>query len=278
MGLARRRFALSPFLILRRFYPYYRFTLTRKRFNLATMNASRICTFLLIWLIWLFLTPIFARAEQYDLSVADLLYGRLNVDHQFSAGKYSVDFEFVTTGLAAILFDDYIKGEATGLGAKFGAYSPGASEYVYRLNKSDGYRKINYKDGAISSLLSDPVEDTKSDPVELSGTIDPVTALGLVFRERSLNTLCKLRVPVFDGRRLSYLVLQSPKKRFDGRMECTGAIEVMRGFSENNLLVREPVFFNVIFRYDDHKKTYSVDRIIGQTVLGTFMFTRLWGL
>jgi hypothetical protein len=103
------------------------------------------------------------------------------------------------------------------------------------------------------------------DPATQGGTLDPMTALFALLRDVPRADVCRLDVPVFDGRRVSRVSTRGPKTEGD-RIVCDGEYRRVEGFSERQM--REKARFPFSITYAPAGDRYRVERIAIDTLYG----------
>jgi Protein of unknown function (DUF3108) len=84
-------------------------------------------------------------------------------------------------------------------------------------------------------------------PDLIGGAIDPLTALFIILRDQPIAGACGLKAYLFDGRRLSQVVLFQPQIG-DGEVTCRGEYRRLKGFSPDEMLERQRFAFSLTYR------------------------------
>ena len=155
----------------------------------------------------------------------------------YLGGFYLGDFRFLSTfrgnsytftGQTHIkppiisLFFDW-KGRVSSNGTVQGnRANPKSYSFTFRSSKKSGRLNMTFANGNVVQVVERPHKglSRKHVPVKpehLRGVVDPMSALMMIKRGRSLRTACNQKIPVFDG-----------KQRFDLKFSYKGMVRVSR--------------------------------------------------
>ena len=220
-------------------------------------------------------TTLIADQDTYSLTVQNLQVGTLKFTHEIKGTEYHSLANFATTGLAGALFNMQISATSNGQGVHQGVYDPKVAQIITTTDGQKSTLDLEFSDGTLTDFRSDPRVVSTIKPETQLGAIDPVTALSYVLRPMPQDRLCQLSVIVFDGVVSNRLVLNRPTLRKDGRFQCSGGIERLAGYSEEQIKAQGDVFyFTVLFRVDPASGGYKFDRLVGQSEYGQFQLLR----
>ncbi|MGL4323748.1 MAG: DUF3108 domain-containing protein [Beijerinckiaceae bacterium] len=149
-----------------------------------------------------------ARAEkvavQYDITLAGLTFGRADVAADISSGRYSLDVNARTAGLASVSKG---AGRAQANGA-IGGVIPNSTGYAMTAQSSDGPRtvRMSMAGGSVRGAEINPPVEAKPDRVPVTdahkrGVLDPVSALIMpqTVAAGMDASNCNRTLPIFDG-------------------------------------------------------------------------------
>lgn len=143
-------------------------------------------------------------AVSYEITLAGLTFGRADVAADITSGRYNLDVNARTTGLAAITKG---AGRAQSSGAIGGAI-PNSTGYAMTAQSSDGPRtvRMSLAGGSVRGAEINPPIEPKADRVPVTdahkrGVLDPVSAL--IMPQTAANATdagnCNRTLPIFDG-------------------------------------------------------------------------------
>lgn len=164
----------------------------------------------------------------YALTLAGVSIGAANLAAKVDgSGTYALDMHAKLTGLAGVLVSG--KGGARATGVIQGDRAvPTSLAVVASTSKDKRTLRMSFSGGSVSAIeINPPLEDwDRPDRVPVSSghrqtVIDPLSALLMPARGKSLADACNRRIPVFDG-----------ATRFDVVLRYTGTTTVSQpGYS-----------------------------------------------
>lgn len=152
-------------------------------------------------------------------------------------GGYFIRSTFATRGLASLVNASFVlsaKGRIND-----GRLAPRA--YVEKINTGNrrSTARLDYKGGVPHLTSGSVAAEVAADPNALDaaaqgGTVDPLTALYGVLRDRPKPGLCRYDVTIFDGQRRARLAMTG-RSQTGRRVTCAGAYTRLAGFSVSEL-------------------------------------------
>ena len=148
-----------------------------------------------------------APPGQLDITLAGFSLGSLTLSIEETGPHYEGAARFKTEGFAGVLnytFD----GTATGsVGATLRPVHFASTSHSPRALR---HTRIDWEGSAPTLVEVNPPRDEMVDPATQAGALDPVTALGLLFRDQPAAKVCATSLKVFDGSRSVRLTLDGP--------------------------------------------------------------------
>lgn len=188
----------------------------------------------------------------FDITVRGFLVAVVGMTGIEQNGAYSTRGRMETRGIAGVLRKAYYHGYARGRrqGARY------VPEF-YEERADTGRRKseavIEYTRGVPSLKKYSPPRPVKPqdvDPATQGGTLDPMTAIYVLLRDRPVEELCTDRIKTFDGKRLAEVVLGGLRR--EGEMwRCDGVYRRLRGFTEKEMSRKVEFPFTSLWRVSD---------------------------
>ncbi len=80
----------------------------------------------------------------------------------------------------------------------------------------------------------------------MGGTVDPLTALYATLRDVDAGQECKIKLPMFDGRHSSQIVLGKPTVKGNAD-PCTGEYRRLAGFSDKEMAEKQRFAFTLTY-------------------------------
>jgi hypothetical protein len=125
------------------------------------------------------------------------------------------------------------------------------------------------------STVADPPRkprDYDVDPSRQKGTYDPLTMIYSTLRDVDQADACKLNQQMFDGRRLSEIVLGAPKVDGD-TITCSGVYRRLAGFSPKDMAERREFPFSFRYKAAGNGR-FRVERISTASLFGKVVIKR----
>ncbi len=187
--------------------------------------------------------------SSYDVRLLGVPVGQLRLAAREDGARYAVTSTFATTGLARIVdasFGLSAQGSITADGLAPTSYDEqidtGSRRSTAQLSYAGGVPRIT--GGTVAAkVASDP---DALDPRAQTGSVDPLTALYGVLRDRPLPGLCDYSVIIFDGARRAALTMSGGRDE-GGRVTCTGAYTRLAGFSASEMRRQSAYPFSITY-------------------------------
>lgn len=194
--------------------------------------------------------------------------GEFQVKGETGLNKYSVSTQ--ASGKSFIrLFSRYeISSGAVGIFTEDGELIP--SQSVTRWNTRGKFKQteLTYRDGTLKKFQASP-DLTKGyhidNPIGIGNTIDPVSLVLWLLLERSEEQLCRQRVRILDGFRMSELSFEN-KNKVQDMIVCFGKIKRISGFKKLDLN-KKPLKFKITY-VSVNKKNFELSRVEIETIFG----------
>lgn len=207
-----------------------------------------------LFLISLLPAPLAAQSTEAVFAVRALGVGvgEIRLSGVATAKRYAASSRFAATGLAGALAR--IRVEQSVTGARQGSrWLP--SHYGEEINTSRrrSSAQLRYA-GGIPQLTGGKLGTEgapKLDPARQGGTVDPLTGLFAVLRDRAASGLCQIDLTQFDGARRTRLRLTRTEPRPGGITRCHGIFERLDGYSAQELARQKRFRFHIDFRSTD---------------------------
>ena len=212
--------------------------------------------------------PGWTMEETYDLYVGGLRAGEMTVSLDVSSGVYEAAAMFRTVGIVGFFADQEIHARVVGEtnGERFQPL-----RYVSKANE-DGKRKlveIEFHLNGPSNVSATPELRRKPwsiDPVEQTGTLDPLSAILLAFGPRDAQRACNSQIEAFDGRH-RFAIRVGPVRMHGERILCAGEYVRVAGYKPKTLRKRPSEGFTM--QLEPHSDgTFRVTRLISDGSFG----------
>ncbi len=185
----------------------------------------------------------------YDVRLLGVPVGQLGLAAREEGARYAVTSSFATTGLARIVDASFrltAQGRITPGGLAPTSYDEqidtGSRRSTAQLSYSEGVPRIT--GGTVAAKVAgDP---DALDPRAQTGSVDPLTALYGVLRDRPLQGICDYNVIIYDGARRAALAM-SGRRDEGGRVTCTGAYTRLGGFSASEMRRQSVYPFSITY-------------------------------
>jgi len=189
-----------------------------------------------------------AESGRFAASLAGIKAGTLTYTGTEEAGRYSVQGSVRAGGLAGAFFDFAMNAAAQGR-VSGNDYHP--KRYDLRGHEGGEDRAVGfrYRNG-VPQITPPPIGSRPAhaaDPAGQGGTLDPMTVIYAMLRDRPKELMCQLDADFFDGRRRANVryVKMTPLK--GGKYLCEGQYRRLLGFSHKEL--REKPFWPISVYY-----------------------------
>jgi hypothetical protein len=207
------------------------------------------------------------HAATYDLTLGGLRAGVVSFSAVEDGGRYSAAAKAVSSGIVALVQDLGYDARSTGR-LNGGGFVPSRYEETANTGERTSRAVMEYVGGVPQIKAYDPPQGRRKrdvDPATQGGTVDPMTAIYALLRDVPREEVCRLDVPVFDGRRASRVTTAGPQA--DGnRIVCEGEYRRVAGFSRSQM--RKKTSFPFTITYVAAGDRYRVERISIDTLYG----------
>lgn len=182
-----------------------------------------------------------AQAEEarptFDVRLLGLPVGKMQFAARENASEYAVTGVFDTAGVGRIL-DAGFRLSSQGSIAQ-GRLAPRSYDERIDTGSRRSTVQLAYKGGVPRITGGSVAAEVAGDPGALDtaaqgGTVDPLTALWGVLRDRPAAGLCSYDVTIFDGQRRARLAMTG-RSEAGGQIICTGAYTRLEGFSASEM-------------------------------------------
>ena len=194
--------------------------------------------------------------------------GEFKVQGQIGSSMYSVSTIASGKSLIRLLSKFEISSGAVGSINANGDFIPRQS--ITRWNMRGKFRQtqLRYQDGTLITFEGSP-ELTKDyhidNPIGIENTIDPVSLVLWLLLERREHQLCKEKLKILDGFRMSELSFQK-KSISQNLVTCSGKIKRRMGF-KNSDLDKKPLEFKIIYSLKN-SNDFEVTKVEIETIVG----------
>ncbi|NEX47314.1 DUF3108 domain-containing protein [Pseudotabrizicola algicola] len=189
-----------------------------------------------------------ASELRYTISVSGLTAGKLVLAAQRGGGSYALSANTASAGLAGLLRSFSLTTRAKG-SERGGRLMP-----QHYAAKAEGARQgrgaeLAFADGVATVIKADarPGAAPVVDPSQHKGAIDPLTGLYTVLRDTDRDSACQLDFKMFDGHRISRVIVGSPQAEGEG-LVCQGVYRRVDGYPAKELAKRSEFPFEVVYR------------------------------
>ncbi|PTX56721.1 uncharacterized protein DUF3108 [Litoreibacter ponti] len=219
--------------------------------------------------------PGFALAEgstdaKFSVAIRGINAGTLTVKGNESGGQYQASGVLQSGGLVGLVAK--VKYTASSKGSvKGNSFRPTRYDENADTGKRKSKESMTYTGGVPQVSDYTPSPDAV-DPKTQGGTVDPMTALYAAFRDVDEADVCKLSVPMFDGKRRSQVVLKSPRPEGD-MIKCDGEYRRLAGFSAEDMAEKSRFPFNLFYAKTGDGR-YRVEKVVTQTLYGNAVMKR----
>ena len=188
-----------------------------------------------------------ARADDtravFDVRLLGLPVGKMQFAARERGGAYAVTGVFSASGIGRIANAGFRLSSSGAI--RNGALAPAMYDERIDTGSRRSTAEIRYAQGVPKvtggSVREEIAADANAlDAARQGGTIDPLTALWGVLRDRPRNGLCRYDVAIFDGQRRSRLAMTGGRTE-GGRTTCAGAYKRVAGFSASEM-ARQTVY------------------------------------
>ncbi|PRY25483.1 uncharacterized protein DUF3108 [Aliiruegeria haliotis] len=218
--------------------------------------------------------PTFAEEGTFSVSIAGIGAGTIAFRGNESGGRYKVNGQVASTGLARSLYPARVKAAANG-SVSGNRYRPSAyAEEVAKRSKTTT-AKYRYRGGVPSITKTPPDTRRKSyhaDPAGQGGTVDPLTTAYAILRDRPAELACALDISPYDGRERTRIRMNGGKRQGE-RLVCPGTYSRIAGFSDEDMAEKVHWPFSVTYRVLDGG-VHRVEEVRVPTTIGAVVLRR----
>lgn len=203
---------------------------------------------------------------QYSVHALGLKVGDLAMAGSVTSRKYTVSSQFVTSGLVATVAGVRFLLKASGT-RNGDVFSPRKYSEDMDTGKRESRVALSWSNGVARASGSEvgapgPYAVTAA---EQKGAVDPLTAMFLVIRDQDPDSICRLKQRIFDGERLTEVVLTSRRDSGD-KVICSGVFRRVAGYSPQDL--RDKGQFGLTVTYQKAGDLMQATRVEAQTIYG----------
>lgn len=215
-----------------------------------------------------------AERSEFDVFVAGIRAGSLTLVGTEQGGTYEVQGRGrsagVVGGLVSLTVDAAANGRVDG-----NRYRPAG--YVETVQDRDGTERarFRYADGGLQITRDPPDDDRKPHyigPEGQSGTLDPLTAIWAMFRDRPAALACDLAFSTYNGAQRAAIRMAGPRR--DGTtVTCPGTYTREAGYSAKELAEQRRWSFTVTYA-DTGGPLLRVEELRLRSQFGPMVFRR----
>ncbi len=215
--------------------------------NLLTRTNLSVAVFMLagIGLV----APACADQLAFDLLFPGKIVGQLDLDVLSGTGRYDVRAQLRSNppfgATAPLSYDAATSGRITDRGPVPDRFSAVANSGRRQSDSAVDFTASLPR--TTRDLPALPPAPGDVNPDLIGGATDPLTALYIILRDQPISGVCSLKAYLFDGRRLSQVVLFQPQIA-DGEVACRGEYRRLKGFSPAEMAERQRFDFSVTYR------------------------------
>lgn len=174
--------------------------------------------------------------HSYAITLAGIRAATLTLSGTEEAGRYRVEGNLESSGLAAIVRRVRYLAQASGSVADR-RYLPARYTELFDTPRRQSEAVLTYDRGVPRISIYAPPPPPGAivlDPAAQGGTVDPMTALYAALRDTPRDQVCRLTLQIFDGRRRSEVALANPTAQGE-TLQCTGEYRRIAGFTEKEM-------------------------------------------
>lgn len=205
----------------------------------------------------------------FNVSIAGIRAGRLDLSAKVTDRQYGVAMNLRSTGLLAAVAKYSFVANVTGHTTGTNAFVPAKYSETSDTGSDTKDITMRYLGGVPQPSKTFPVPALSGKAQK--GTIDPLTAIFAVFRDRSAQEFCQTKLDIYDGKRRTQLVLTKGKTD-GGTATCSGAFNRVDGFSAQKLA--QGTSFPLTVTYSKSGDTYVVKKVEVSSARGRATFSR----
>ena len=227
-----------------------------------------------IVIFFIFLYPCFLYATEENISKSFKLtfwgteIGWFKMKAEIKEKKYKISSTGSSKGLINLFSEYNISSGSIGTISKDDVLRPEEAVLSWSTRSDSNRIKLEYdKEKLIHYQVELPFKNKKyrMDPIGQKNTLDPVSFMLWFLRDRSSNNLCKGRVRVLDGERLTVISFIQ-RLNFGASISCRGVLERLEGFKPKTMK-RKPVEFNILYGSIENER-FNVKEFNFETFLG----------
>lgn len=221
--------------------------------------------------------PAAAQQERavFDVSVAGITAGTLTLVGTERGGTYEVQGAGRSRGVVAALTTVSVDAAANGR-VDGNRYRPSGYTEVVQDRDGTSRKRIRYNGGGVPQVTEDPPEDDRepyhADPGGQGGTLDPLTIVWALFRDRPRDLVCSLDAATYDGRERSRVRLGGAREEGD-RILCAGIYTREAGYSDKEMAEQRRWDFSMTYR-PAGGDVWAVEEVTVPMRYGTMRFRR----
>ena len=170
--------------------------------------------------------------KSYALTFWGTNIGYFEMNAEINAKNYTISSVGKAKGIINLFSEFNISSGATGLISAEDKLNPVEAILSWSTRLGSYRSHLRYeKQKLVSFEVSPRLKDKKYriDPIGLESTLDPVSSMLWFFNDREFTNLCKGKIRILDGFRLSEVVFDK-KINANGSIKCFGFIKKIAGF------------------------------------------------
>jgi hypothetical protein len=208
------------------------------------------------------------QAAIFDIYLRGVKAAQLAYSAVEDGGRYSAAAKLQTTGLLGWLRTVSYEAQAQG---RIRGHDLVPSRYDERRINDDDERSAQmvYRGGVPQGRVFDPPQPARPDdidPATQGGTLDVMSAIYSVFREKPRDKVCAVDEYLFDGRRRTRIAAGNPRAEGD-TIVCDATYRRLAGFSDADMSERQVFPFRLIYE-ENGNGTWHVTRVEMDTTYG----------
>lgn len=208
------------------------------------------------------------QAATFDIYLRGVKAAQLAYSAIEESGRYSAAAKMKTSGLIGWLRT--VSYEAQAQGSVRGHDLVPSLYRENRINDDDERgAQMAYRGGVPQGRVFDPPQPPRPgdiDPATQGGTLDVMSAIYAVFREKPRDKVCAVDEHIFDGRRRTRITAGSPRAEGD-TIVCDAQYRRIAGFSAEDMAERQIFPFRLIYE-ENGNGTWHVTRVEMETTYG----------
>ena len=212
--------------------------------------------------------PVAATEEQslaarYAVRALGVKVGEIALSGSLGPRRYTASAQLRSTGLVAAVKRVHFLLSASGR-RQGGRFEPDRYDEDMDTGRRQSRARLQFA-GGVARVAGASLGGGAVPEAEHRGAVDPLTAMVMVLRDQPADALCRLRQRVYDGARLSELVLM--ERRTEGeKIICEGVYRRLAGYAPEEMAERRQ--FGLRVTYAPEGGRMRAIRARAQTIYG----------